>query len=121
MFTRISNAFLVSILLAGCGGASQEVPSPKPLRIACAVNGAPLEKACGLEEQKKGAGRLLLIRHPDGGFRRFEIVSDGRGVVIADGALPAQVRLIAPKLIEVVVEADVYQVPVTPMEAAPAA
>jgi hypothetical protein len=108
-------------MLAGCGGgAPKEALPPGTPRIACAVNGAPLKTACGMEERKGSAGRLIVIRHPDGGFRRLQLVTDGRGVVAADGALPARVRMISPKLIEVTVDGDVYHLPATPMGKPPA-
>ena len=101
--------------------ASEEAPAPAGLRIACAVNGAPLARDCSLEARPSPQGKILLIRHSDGGFRRFLVVTDGRGVIAADGASPARVQQIAPKQIEVVVEEDRYQLPIIPMAQGPAA
>ena len=38
-------------------------------------------------EQVAGAeGQYFVIHHPDGGFRRFEMLDDDAGVGLADGA-----------------------------------
>lgn len=53
---------------------------------------------------------MLVVRHPDGGFRRFEVVHDGRGVVAADGAHSAQIALRGGD-VEVAVGTDRYRFP----------
>jgi hypothetical protein len=58
-------------------------------------------------------GAILTLRHPDGGFRRFRIVTDGRGLAPADGAEKAKITLIADKRIEVTVGEDRYRLPAT--------
>jgi hypothetical protein len=56
---------------------------------------------------------MLTIRHDDGGFRRFRVLKDGRGVVTADGAEPALVSTIGSNAIEVQVGQDRYRLPAT--------
>lgn len=89
---------------APTGIAAEAVP-PKTL---CAPAGAAdFERICDRELEDG----VLTIRHPDGGFRRFEIVSDGRGLVAADGAAPARVSTVGSDMIEVSIEADRYRLP----------
>ncbi|WHO37148.1 hypothetical protein PMI04_011220 [Sphingobium sp. AP49] len=65
------------------------------------------------------AGDLLTLRHPDGGFRRLRIVTDGRGLVSADGAERAKLTIIADRRIEVAIGPDRYRLPATVANAAP--
>jgi hypothetical protein len=79
--------------------------------IDCAVGGAQaFERACLVERDE---GSTLTIRHADGGFRRLIITEDGRGVIAADGAAPAQVQVVGGNIIEVTVEEDRYRLPAT--------
>lgn len=112
MSTRISNPVLIALLVAGCGGAPNQEAVPKDApHIACAIDGAPMANRCGLERQATPAGPVLVLRHPDGGFRRVRIVTDGRGVVAADGATPAHVQMHDPKWIDVDIDGDIYRLP----------
>lgn len=82
-------------------------------RIACAINGATeFTNACLVERDTSGEALMLTIRHSDGGFRRFR-VQPGVGVVAADGAVPAVVTPVGPRLIEVQVAGDKYRLPAT--------
>lgn len=96
------------IPLAACGGP----PAAKAeARIECAVDGAAaFERVCTVE---RAAGRevLFTIRSPSGSFRRFVATRDGRGVMAADGAEAANVRVIGKDLIEVSIGADRYRLP----------
>ena len=56
---------------------------------------------------------MLVIHHPDGGFRRLLVTTDGRGVVTADGSDQASVAVIDPGTIEVAVGDDRYRLPAT--------
>ncbi len=121
MCTRIFSFALV-LLLMGCGeskksngpapfvqqsSASVETPV-EPLKTVCAVEGEPeLAPVCDREL----VGGLLTLRHPSGGFRRLEVVTDGRGVISADGAEPAKVATVGTSLIEVSVGSDRYRLP----------
>ncbi len=83
-------------------------------RIACAI--APstaFARTCIIESANNATGRLLTIRHPDGGFRRFRITTDGRGVITADGAEPAAVAVTGNNEIEVTIGGDRYRLPAT--------
>lgn len=123
--TRIFSAGLLLLAVAACGraadgGAEQDVPgAPEPKaetddgRIACAVNGATeFTTSCLVERDTLDEELMLTIRHSDGGFRRFKVVK-GVGVVVADGAVPAVVTPVGPRLIEVNVAGDKYRLPAT--------
>jgi hypothetical protein len=100
-------AIVILLLLAACGsGAGPSAPPPGE-RIACAIGeGAAFVPGCTAERQ----GDALVLHHPDGGFRRLTIVTDGRGVITADGAEPARVT-VAGDGIEVAVGPDRYRLP----------
>ena len=121
MFTRISS-FALALLLIGCGeseksngpaplvqqdDASAEAPVEPP-KTVCAVDGeSDLTPVCDREL----VDGLLTLRHPSGGFRRLQVVTDGRGVISADGAEPAKVATVGATLIEVSVGDDRYRLP----------
>lgn len=56
---------------------------------------------------------MLTIRHPDGGFRRFHILEDQRGLASADGAEAAKIAIVADGQIEVSAGEDHYRLPAT--------
>ena len=82
--------------------------------IECAVGGAGLfERTCEVERIEQEDGSLLLVvRHPNGGFRRFDVLTDGRGLATADGAQEAQAELVDGRL-DVSVGSDRYRFPAT--------
>lgn len=82
-------------------------------RIACALAGATeFARDCTVERAEQEGKLTLVVRHPDGGFRRFEVLTDGRGVAVADGAEQAEVAMVGSEL-EVVVGEDAYRFPAT--------
>ena len=109
--------FAPLLLFAGCG----DEPAPEHNafaetvrnRIECRFPGAEqFERSCTFE--REGAdGAVLVIRKPDGGFRRLRVVTDGRGVVAADGAEPARVTVLADDRIEVAIGSDQFRLPAT--------
>lgn len=81
-------------------------------RIACATGGATdFTTDCRIERTQTDEGIVITVRHPDGGFRRVLVVKDGRGVVPADGAEPAEVLLTGEDQIEVTIGPDKYRLP----------
>lgn len=87
-------------------------------RLSCAIAPATaFVPTCIVEIASDTTGRVLTIRHPDGGFRRLRITTDGRGVITADGAQPAVVNVTGANEIEVTVSGDRYRLPATIREA----
>lgn len=116
MSTRISDSLLAATLLflSGCDQSADNTQAkvdPKaPDTVVCQLAGAAEAKPiCRVEV----AGDLLTVRHPDGGFRRFRVVTDGHGLVAADGAESARVTIMAPNRIAVVTGGDRYDLPAT--------
>ena len=82
--------------------------------VACATGGETvLRRACSVDRVNDDSGLILIVRHPDGGFRRLRVTDDGRGVVAADGAEAAQVAIVDKGEIEVRLAGDVYRLPAT--------
>lgn len=111
-------------LLAACSAESDTGQPASPAEAArsaandglldCALDGAAeFERRCELERIETSDGKELVFRHPDGGFRRFSIVTDGRGLVTADGADEATVSAAGDGLIIVEVNEDRYRLPAT--------
>ncbi len=73
---------LAVLAVSGCTKHDDTAADARP--IDCVLAGVPSQ--CKVETVIEGERKLLVVRHPDGGFRRFEAVDDGRGVVPADGA-----------------------------------
>ncbi|WP_308461528.1 hypothetical protein [Sphingomonas citricola] len=127
MSTRTSSAILFAMLAAACSPeqtantqvlanveAVQDQEAADDGLINCAVgSAATLSRVCSVERQESDRGLVLTVRHPDGGFRRLLVTRDGRGVVAADGALPAQVTLVGANEIEVALGDDIYRLPAT--------
>lgn len=113
-------AIMALAALAGCGGEASQPgnltavtaePDSAPAddgMIACQVGGAEeWARDCTMER----AGDRLTLRHADGGFRRFRVLADGRGLEAADGAEVAVVKIVGDRQIEVVAGADRYRLP----------
>jgi hypothetical protein len=114
----------VLALLAGCSSQSDtpdkaEVKEAGSERIACALDGASeFTESCAVDRMEVDGKLVLVARHPDGAFRRFAVVTDGRGLVLADGAEQAVNALQGDKL-AVTVGQDRYLFPAK-MKSAPA-
>jgi len=107
----IMRALPLLLVLTACGETSPAgngaASTGDDGRIECRIGEAPFERVCTVER----AGDQLTIRKPDGGFRRLLAVTDGRGVVAADGAEPARVTLIDGGRIEVAIGGDAFRLP----------
>lgn len=109
-------AIALTLMLAGCSKPSpSQQQSEQAKQVAqeagleCAIGpDAAWSGDCGLERD----GPNLTIRHPDGGFRRFHILSDGHGVEAADGAEKAQLQIVDQGRVEIRVGGDRYRMPV---------
>lgn len=115
MFTRISSA-LVLLSLGACSGDApvQAQADEGAQRIDCAIGpGAEFGPDCLVERVQIEGATVLTVRHPDGGFRRFEQLADGLGLAIYDGADGAELTL-AGDVLEVRVAGDRYRFPARP-------
>ena len=105
----------VLLLLTACGQADPAgQAAAEDHRIECRIaNSLQFDRFCTIEHGESDAGRTLVVRKPDGGFRRLLVARDGRGVVAADGAERAQVTIIADDRIEVAIGGDTFRLPAT--------
>lgn len=83
-------------------------------RIACAPAGAAeVQPLCSVDRTRTAQGLILTLRNPDGGFHRLQVTGDGRGVIAADGAEKAAVRIVNADEIDVTIGGDRYRLPAT--------
>jgi hypothetical protein len=112
-------ALLSLVLLAGCDRPDYlgELTSERDRlddRIECRIGSArQFERFCTYERGRSEDGPTLTLRKPDGGFRRLLVADDGRGVVSADGAEPAEVTIVGEGRIEVEIGGDTFRLPAT--------
>ncbi|MBB3941011.1 hypothetical protein GGR39_002679 [Novosphingobium fluoreni] len=106
---------IVGAALAGCSSGKNQAAQVAEggERISCALAGAgEFTQDCSVDRSQVDGKLTLVVRHPDGSFRRFTVVSDGRGVVVADGADQAKAVVQGDKL-AVAVADDRYLFPAT--------
>jgi hypothetical protein len=127
MFSPISKPLIaatLSLLLSACGGdttdadlkAAEDSASRDAAasgKIECALAGSTtFNRNCTTERVSGPEGQLLVVRHPDGGFRRFKILTDGRGLAPADGLDPDfKLNVLGNGMIEVRSVDDIYRLP----------
>ena len=118
MFLRISSAVLL-LGLAACSGKSAGEADADAERIACALGEAKtFTSACEVERTSQGGKSSVIIRHPDGSFRRFEVLADGHSLATTDGADPVEVTPNG-KDTEITVDDDHYLFPAPAASVAP--
>lgn len=121
MFDLRPSVALLALLIASCGDPQSAKEAAKPAdanaddsRIDCALRGAAeFRRECTVDRAVGSEGLMLTIRAPDGGFRRLRVTKDGRGVIAADGAIPATVTVIGENRIEIRIAGDRYRLPAT--------
>ena len=122
MFTRTSSlaALAAVATLTACGEGNSLADAERGAagdaaaagRIECALaGGADFQRVCTTETLAGERGRMLVIRHPDGGFRRFDILTDGRGLAPADGFDETRIKILEGGMIEVKSGDDAYRLP----------
>lgn len=116
--TRLS-AVAAALALAACSSGDAAVQAQADegaQRIECAIGpGAEFGADCLVERGEADGAAVLTVRHPDGGFRRFEQLSGGRGLEALDGADPVEQEL-TDELLEVSVAGDRYRFPARPQQ-----
>lgn len=109
-----SLAALLALSACGSGEGDPNRPAEGDERLACAVGGqAEFAEVCAVDRVQQDGKLNLVVRHPDGGFRRFEVLIDGRGLAVVDGADQA-VSSLEGAVLNVTVGGDRYRFPVTP-------
>ena len=108
---------LLFIGLAACSDVNRPPDPKQPAagdeHIACAVGGETVfRKVCAVDRVRRDGTLTLVVRHPDGAFRRFDVLDGGRGLAVADGAQQAIARY-EGGLAELAVEGDRYRFPIT--------
>lgn len=97
-------ALLLVLVLPACADSSG------PARIECRTSeDAAFERVCLLERRADGQDGAMIVRRPDGGFRR--LVHTGAAVDAADGAEQPRVTRLGDGRLEVDFGADAYRVP----------
>lgn len=112
---RLALAFAGSAALAACGRESADQSggaASAANKVECALAGKiAFARECSTETMPGENGKMLVIRHPNGGFRRFNILTDGRGLSPADGFDETTINLIGGGMIEVSSGDDKYRLP----------
>ena len=123
MSTRIFNVLVLSLALTACENrpdnrilAEAEQRAAEHAgddgKIECAIDGASdFSRDCYTERLVGENGVTMIIRHPDGGFRRFNVLTDGRGMEAADGFDQARISIVEDGRILVSVGPDQYLLP----------
>ena len=97
------------LLLAGCDARTETAADT---RIECRIDGtAGFERVCRIEASDSAEGRILIVRKPDGGFRRFRVATDGTGIAAADGAERAEVARLGDGRSEVTIGGEAFRLP----------
>lgn len=112
----------LALVLGACSKAPSEA-APKVAagdeHIECALGpGMGFVRDCAIERSREGGIYKIIVRHPDGGFRRFEVGADNM-IVASDGADPAQVTLNGA-IAEITSGEDRYRIPLEARAPAPA-
>jgi hypothetical protein len=91
---------------------SAEKQAAQDGKIECALaGGKDYARTCETERLTTATGTILVIRHPDGGFRRFKILTDGRGLAPAQGFDETKITVMGDGLIELSSGDDRYRLP----------
>lgn len=100
-------------LLSGAGLSGKGEVAANGFPVSCRLSGqADFADGCTLEwlADTTGGEREFVIRHEDGGFRRFLLSGDGRRVNVGAGAEPLEAEGPSNGLIELRVGGDAYRV-----------
>lgn len=111
----------LALALGGCSKHSSNQAAPKVAagdeHIECALGpDLGFVRNCAIDRSRDGAVYKMIVRHPDGGFRRFEVGVDNT-IVASDGADPVQVVLHGT-IAEVTAGKDRYRIPLEARETA---
>ena len=111
---RAAFAFIALLAVTACGRSAEtrNATATDDGKIDCRIGGdTKFIRNCRVERTPGTDGVLLTVTKPDGGFRRLTQTRDGRGVIAADGAEQAEVRIAGDNLIEVTIAGDSFRLP----------
>lgn len=98
-------------LLAAC---SQDIAPPAEVHdepVFCALAGSQkFTDQCRAERTTVDGAQVIVVRHPDGAFRRLEVSKNGQNLLAADGADQSQSALKGDRF-EVILGPDKYVIP----------
>lgn len=108
-----SKTVIAALGITALAACSPDVDQPQAEEgaemIQCALGkGSEFGPDCLVERTDVDGERQLIVRHPDGGFRRFAQLEDGRGLVELDGA-DQLVRTLEGGTLEVSIGVDRYR------------
>ena len=89
MSLRISSAIVCLLVASACsqGGEVQAQAEEGADAIECAIGpGSDFGPDCMVERTTAGETQVVVVRHANGGFRRFEQLPGGAGLAAFDGA-----------------------------------
>lgn len=100
--------------LSACSGGESGEPLPEGEPVFCALAGSQQFKdQCRVERSTVDGAKVIVVRHPDGGFRRLEVSRDGQNLLAADGADQSQSALKGDRF-EVILGDDRYVISANP-------
>jgi hypothetical protein len=104
----------LALLLAACSPSASGAPAREAdSRIDCAIgSAATFTHECTVERTVEVGTPVLVIHHPDGGFRRFAVLDGGQGLAAADGAEALAIARSTDR-VDVSVDGDRYRFPTT--------
>jgi hypothetical protein len=130
MFTRTSSIFASAmmsgamLLAAGCSAGKPDnsklaevekkaaESADEDGRVLCALDGAEkYGRTCTMDRKTTQTGEEIVLSRGDGGFRRLRVLTNGRGVEVADGAEPAKLNVVEEGLLDVAIGSDRYRLP----------
>ena len=115
---RRGAALLGLAALAACSRGQAPDEARGAEHVSCALGAATqFAEDCVVERASQDGRQVLVVRHPDGAFRRFVVEPGGKGVSLADGAQVPSVSAVA-NVLEVAVGQDRYRFPYTVKAAA---
>ncbi|WP_159978396.1 MULTISPECIES: hypothetical protein [unclassified Novosphingobium] len=105
----------LALLLGACSNSEPPPIAAGDEHIDCAVGGSvQMKPVCAVERIETDGKHTLVVRHPDGAFRRFDVTEGGASLAPSDGADKAVTSLANGKL-DITVGGDHYLFPATEM------
>ena len=114
----MKRALALALLLAACSreepgamtnGAAASPPDEPDRRIQCRLRDMePADQYCSVTERRTSLGPVLVLRRPDGGFRRLLWVGGDLTYVAADGAEQPQILHLRHGITLIQIGGDVY-------------